>query len=191
MMGGVDDESEFDSQEHDKALPMRKQRILGGSLISIVVIGIGVAIFRYGAHQIRDAWQSPNWPTAQGTITRSSVGLNSGGSRRTWDFHRASIAYTFTVAGRTYQGERVRYSQSIRNQSNAAAGILFKYPLGKGVIVFYRPSDPSNCVLEPGGDIVLYLIPGAGLCLIGLGIYILFRLIWPGAKRAEKDTIEE
>ena len=145
----------------------------------LVFIGVGAALCWCGARLVQEARASRAWPTTQATITKSS-----SHPRLFWERHLSfvsSIAYAYKVAGRDYQGKKLRFSDVV-GRSSGAISDKSKYPLGKSVLVFYRPDNPANCVLEPGDDINLYLIPGAGLCLIGLGGVVFFRLIRRGAE---------
>jgi hypothetical protein len=58
----------------------------------------------------------------------------------------ADVHYEFSVAGKTYTGSRI--DLSVDSGNFQVAEILARYPAGKVVSVFYKPTNPNECILE-------------------------------------------
>ncbi len=59
------------------------------------------------------------------------------------------IKYQYTIAGKRYYSEQVTFTFVGNSDHNFARGYVRKYPVGRAVIVYYDPADPSFAVLEP------------------------------------------
>jgi hypothetical protein len=76
---------------------------------------------------------------------------------------RPFVKYTYAVAGRTYTASRVRYTAAPR-ESDTAAGVVARHPVGAPVRVYYDPGAPGEAVMYPGINgadlfVVLFLTP--------------------------------
>ncbi len=58
----------------------------------------------------------------------------------------ADVHYEFSVAGKTYSGSRI--DLSVDSGNFHVAETLARYPVGKIVSVFYKPTNPNECILE-------------------------------------------
>src|SRR6185295_13430861 len=56
------------------------------------------------------------------------------------------IEYEYSVAGRTYHGDRVSIGEDLGNFN--VADTIAKYPRGKAVTVYYNPNRREQAVLE-------------------------------------------
>jgi hypothetical protein len=118
---------------------------------------------------------SQGWPTTDGTIiTNRIVGQKikeyDGDYYSHFDVY---IRYQYSVNDISYSSTSVNSIDS----SFYPVDIASRYPVGKDVIVYYNPKNPSDAVLEPGFvdifkafDIFSYIIFGAGVYFIFLGI---------------------
>jgi hypothetical protein len=150
--------------------------ISGKPLLSLIT---GGAIFVIGIlfSDIPTMIASQGWPTTDGTIlTNRLVGQQfeeyDGDLYLNID---AYIRYQYSVNGILY------YSMSVNSInspfSDYPSEIASRYPVGKNVIAYYNPKDPSEAVLEQGFvdiyrafDIYSFLFFGAGIYFIFLGI---------------------
>ena len=117
--------------------------------------------------------RAAKWAQAPGRIVKSGVGAREHGFAGEAETVRniPLVAYTFSVGGREYRGERIVLGEVGESEIDA---MLTKYPVGKDVTVFYDPADPSNCALERGipsyvfsGCLWLTAIAAAGIA----GVY--------------------
>lgn len=100
------------------------------------------------------AADSVNWPHVTGTVRSSEVARSSHvslgrGVRHT--SHQASVEYGYQVDGVEYTGTRVAFTVSGGAAAEAKAQ-ADAFPPGYTTEVYYHPSDPSVCVLQPGWD---------------------------------------
>jgi len=101
--------------------------------------------------------QSKSWPTAKGVVVSSEVDRTYlAGAARFPPAYSAKIRFEYAVDGRKY------YTSNISSFSvtyNAGYGkALQKYPVGKGVDVYYKPDNPKISILEPGAQLANYII---------------------------------
>jgi hypothetical protein len=93
--------------------------------------------------------RAAKWAQTTGRIVRSAIGSREHGFAGEAETVRniPLVAYTFSVGGREYRGDRIVLGEVGASEIDA---MLTKYPAGKDVTVFYDPADPKNCVLERG-----------------------------------------
>ncbi|HEX3811176.1 MAG TPA: DUF3592 domain-containing protein [Rhizomicrobium sp.] len=96
------------------------------------------------------------WPTAQGRITSATARDHTeqfqGEPERTVTL--PIITYTFNVGSKTYTGSRFDVLDDGRNHVQE---LLDKYKPGTAVPVFYNPRDPSDCVLQRGAPVGMWM----------------------------------
>jgi hypothetical protein len=139
--------------------------IIAPGLFSLVFIGIGAAILRYGVSMSAKARQSLTWPTTEGEIAHSAVlyqpGTRSGDTTSAATF-KADVSYRYKVDGVDYSSERIALLD-LASSSGRAQGLVLRYPDGARVSVHYNPADHAEAVLEPGnvgGVTFLYFVGG-------------------------------
>jgi hypothetical protein len=93
--------------------------------------------------QIRAA----GYPTVTGVMQKSELG-ESTDDESTEYF--PVVQYSYTVAGKTYMGNRYRYGRESSNDKNWAIGIVAAHPVGSEVEVHHSPADPNDAVLVVG-----------------------------------------
>lgn len=110
-----------------------------------VVVMIGAMIANVGLKMRR----AGSWLQAQGWITRSKLAVRRppAGNEIGTAVNVPDVAYSFSVAGRGYQGKRVSFGD-ISGQFTEET--VRRYPVGSVVTVHYDPADPTDCVLERG-----------------------------------------
>ena len=154
---------------------MTEDRESTGAKVGNVVFGIlfslgGIAGIWYGVNTVLRASSMKNWPTAEAIVTQSKVRVqrpSSGGSSSTI----AEVRYRYKVEGRTYTSDRVTSAQYGSSDSSRAYGQVRTYPVGKEVLAYYNPDDPSYAVLETRWDkiyIIAFAAGAVGLLFGGL-----------------------
>jgi len=90
------------------------------------------------------------------------------GTKNTYIFYSAELAFRYRVNGRDYSTETIQFGQSIGSSdiSNAAV-LLLRYPAGAKAMVSYNPHDPARAVVKPGvnTDVAWYFVGGLVLIL--------------------------
>lgn len=145
--------------------PKTSRRIFG-----LIVLAIGVALaVPFGYEVMKSAGESTGWAHTDGTIRDSE--LVTVEQRDGSILYRAHIVYAYSVNGREYEAERIRFGteESASSVQDRAARWVEAYPPGKQVIVYYDPQSPADAVLEPGAyeDAYVLLVFGIVLTVAG------------------------
>lgn len=126
---------------------------------------------------VRGVWRghaSRGWPTVPGRVVRSATETTVStdrDTRRTTATHAARIAVQYTVAGRAYETETLRFGQTAGSSDPSEAALLrLRYPRGSAVTVAYDPSAPAIAAVEPGLHAEAFWLPGAGLAFVAAGV---------------------
>ena len=143
-------------------------------LLSLMIGGV---IFAAGIYfsDIPRMIASPGWPTTEGTIASNRL-MGVRFEEYDGDFYTqydAYIRYQYSVNGITYDSLSINSIETHGYPSSFAS----RYPVGKDVVVYYNPKDPSEAVLEPGFadifkafDVFSYFFFGGGIYFIYVGI---------------------
>lgn len=122
------------------------------------------------------------WPRAPGTITTShledvqtTIRDNRGFSRRI-TVAAPIVKFTYTFQGRELQGDRVsRFDMAFTKEP------LSRYPLGRAVMVYCDPDDPTTAYLEapqsPAAKV--FGVLGYAFVLLGIAVPLVARLLTP------------
>jgi len=152
------------------------QNLLGQPFLRIVAGG-AILLFGIFLTDIPTMVMSSGWPATEGNVVTNRL---VGTSVREWTgnlytVRQVFISYQYFVNGSAYSSSAINSIDSpfhLYPTSYAS-----RYPVGKDVIVYYNPRDPSEAVLEPGFvdvyetfDLVSLIVLGAGIYLISLGI---------------------
>lgn len=106
--------------------------------------------------------ESDRWPVVPGRIVASAVIEDGEGDPS------PAIAYTWTVKGQTYRGDRIRLGAHGSWEANE---ICSRHPVGATVDVAYDPTDPSKACLareRTRGAWGLLILPLAGLVMFAV-----------------------
>lgn len=125
-------------------------------LIPLVFIIVSIYVVMVSARSLRKANGSLRWQSTSGQIlsprkrtVHYANGARHGGG--TYEAEVSDVNYSYTVDGTEYTGERISYGVGGAHGSSKKAHA--KFPPGSTVKVYYNPSDPSEAVLEPGGQL--------------------------------------
>lgn len=155
------------------------------TLFMLLLLSLGSGLLLTASREFMESLEAMSWPTAVGRVTRSELKIEThkirtrsdNGIRRsaTEDTFVPLIDYTFEVGGKQFQGTR---TTSVRGGTLADRSSieekLRKYPIGQSVTVSYNPSDPEQCLLEPGRWGGFLLLVALSLFLIVFSCAMLF-----------------
>jgi hypothetical protein len=133
-----------------------------------------VLMFDVGmAHSLYRQYESRNYPSVTGTITRSEV--VSHHSSKDGTSYNAVIEYQFEAGGRKLVGNKIRLGTTASSHANAVAAVNAR-PVGSTVPVFYNPTNPQESLLSPGIEgldfmFLLFLTP-FNMVMFGFWIWI-------------------
>lgn len=157
----------------------------------LIVVGvlliIGLAFGAIGGRQIVTGIASRSWPSVEGTVTNTTVDVDTTRSRRSNSNRRrtttsyfAVVEYSYTVNGRTFTSDRISAGEPQHGTSNRAAAdsFLTRYPKGGGVSVYYDPRDPASAVLQKGAaGVASWFMALGGLAALGGAGWITWRTL--------------
>ena len=135
-------------------------------MIGICFFAVGVGILCSGINNLLMANQAKTWPTTEGTIKSSKCVyyyvMNESSSYFTY------VNYSYTVAGKSYQGDRIAFGYSGSWWRGPNQKIADRLSSAKTVLVRYDPDKPSMAVLSCGlnGATIITLFTGSWLLLM-------------------------
>ena len=118
------------------------------ALFLLLLGGLGL-FFGIGILHLPMAVASLSWPTVEGLIISSEVyeGCCGEYSEGWWP----EVSYGYSVGETAYVSDKVEILDvGDSSTSYFAQQVILRYPVGKQVMVYYNPEDPSMAVLEPG-----------------------------------------
>jgi hypothetical protein len=109
---------------------------------------------------IGQSW-SMGFPSVPGRVLASEIESDSDGEGTTYV---AKIRYQYTVDGKTYESDRVRFGQMASSDHDAAADAVEAHPVDGPCTVYYNPRNPATSVLQTGVSgqdlfVALFLVP--------------------------------
>jgi hypothetical protein len=134
------------------------------------ILSGALALF-VGARNCVRAYESINWPTTRGIVQTSSVEYRSG-TKGGGTYH-AHVLYNYNLNGTAFSRDRVAYGDYGSSNPSHAQEIVNRYPVGKNVTIYYMPSRPEECLLEPGIKLQAWAIPVFGMLFLSIGIAML------------------
>ncbi len=151
------------------------RRRLGGWIFLFVG---GPVLLAAGGWTAWEGLEARGWPGDEGRVLASEVVKKRKGRRE------ARVHYSYQVAGRSYEADRVACGAmgsflSLLPFLGDAEATAARYPPGAAVTVRHDPADPSRAVLEtpfPWGGLGM---AGIGLVLVGLGLRDVRRFLGP------------
>jgi hypothetical protein len=144
--------------------------MLSGVVFGLVFVAVGAVVAFFGVRTFQNAQASQDWPSVRGQVTESRVGTHDSDGTT---MYSAEIVYEYTVNGRNYINDRVRFGEGSSSNPRPAHNTVAEYPVGAGVDVYYSPDDPLNAVLEPGtSGFGVWALPGMGGCFALSGLLV-------------------
>jgi hypothetical protein len=149
----------------------------GLTIFCAIFMSIGSILLFIGGRALWRGWRSSKWPTARGVIvyghraqSEETLPAESEDQASVNTKNDGHLVYRFEVGGRTHFSNNRRFGQLAGSDSDWAANIAEKYPLGREVTVWYRPDNPDFATLEPGASKEALWTPGAGAAFFLFGL---------------------
>lgn len=144
-------------------------QILLGAGLAVIGLVIAAAMFLAGRRLTARAEAARNWTQVPARIESSEVKPHgkSGFEPR--------ITYSYSVAGKTYSGKRVRMGAWSSDRAEAEA-MASRFPAGSEATVRYDPHQHDFAVLLPEADAKTYTVGAVvlGLCFLIVGAVVAF-----------------
>ena len=110
-------------------------------MLMLIVLVLFPVLILMAWNKSRLSKASASWPSAPGVVTAS------GRKKVAWRI-QPSVTYRYEVAGRSFDSSRVTFAELIPVAETEP--VLFRYPPGRAVNVYYNPANPAQAILEPG-----------------------------------------
>lgn len=127
----------------------------------------GALLSWFGIRSLLRAEDSVKWPTAHGVVQSSSLEYHTG--NKGGGTYHAHVLYSYSLDGSNFSGDRIAYGDYGSSDPSHAQGIINRYPVGTKVTVHYMPSNPEECLLEPGIAPQALVLPGLGILFFVAG----------------------
>lgn len=142
------------------------------SLIALGVVWMAGFVFIH-FRAVGKAKASETWPTTIGKLVSSEVVVEECRDGEGSDWYNPVVAYSYTAAGRTIEGSRIRFGNVRRGSRKKAEAVLAPYRAGAPVTVRYNPENPEEAVLETQRPGPLYLVLAlGGLVFVAVGLIL-------------------
>ena len=113
----------------------------------IILIGLGIFLYRRSQQGKAAKEAAQSWPGTMGTVLMSSVqSKHTGKSTSIYPV----VVYQFEVNGKTYQSQTIKAGEQFFNVRvmGQAQETVNRYPIGAQVMVYYNPANPQESALE-------------------------------------------
>jgi hypothetical protein len=134
------------------------------SLLGLMLFPISAFRFAQGEFLCAQAIASRDWPTVQGTVTKSAMRRRYADHGVTWAL---DFACNYQVGGQAYVVEHVQFGIGRTSSRDLILGFTEKYPVGANVAVRYDPASPEIAALESSEEMARY------------GLKLALGLFWP------------
>ena len=136
------------------------------AIFGLCLFAVGIAVLSSGISSLVMDNQAQSWATTEGTIISSRCLDYSD-----WDngsSYFTHVDYRYTVAGKSYQGDRIAFGYSGSWWRRPNQKIADRLSSAKTVLVRYDPDKPAMAVLSCGlnGSTVRTLFIGTWLLLV-------------------------
>lgn len=137
-----------------------------------VFFAIGFLILGIGLYSLRMSYLAKNWPTTDGTVTLCEVQSSTDSNKNTYE---AIVKYRYSVAGSTYDGNRIAFGYSGSSLRSAHQEIADRLTGVKTVVVRYDPKNASRSVLTYGlnRSTIILLVFGSTWVVFVAGLSLL------------------
>lgn len=143
---------------------------------------VGVPFLWIANHVFARDRNIAGWPRAPGVVLGSCVSKSSekykdrDGHYRDYTACRPAVRYSYTVEGRTLEGDSIARSlDGFAMDESSARKLVDRYPANREVMVLYDASDPAKAHLEvkrSTGAVILFAFGcvwlAIGALLVGL-----------------------
>lgn len=124
-----------------------KLQVMGFTIFISLFFIVGFGLLGFGVNSLYRGRQALSWPSVEGRLLECRLHENSGSDSNTWE---VKVRYSYSVAGQKLEGNRVAFGYSGSSTHEEHQGIYEKLTSGSGVMVHYKPDNPSDSVLAAG-----------------------------------------
>jgi hypothetical protein len=150
-------------------------------IAAVLIILMGLGLIQDRVRLLLVGQDSLDWPSVTGVVTGAAASPLAGAQAGPgW---RIRITYEYKVDGRSFSGERLRFSRRLGGRTQVQAKqALLSYVPGGPVNVHFDPADPARSVILPGPDLRAWF----GL-FVGLGMVAIAITFWTVPTRSQRQ----
>ena len=127
---------------------------IAGALFSLLFIAIGVGVTNFTfVKPLKLQQQAERWMAVDATVLDSNVREHRGDDSTTYSVY---IAYEYEYRGRTWQGDRFRFTSGSSSGRSGKAQVVRQFPKGHRFQVFIDPEQPWESVVQRNAGTTLY-----------------------------------
>jgi hypothetical protein len=168
----------------------RVSGFFGSLFVVLMFVGIGGVFAGIAAFQLKEYFESSEWPVTEGNITALSIAQDYDSDSGTT--YRANIEYVYRVNEVDYYGSRYQFGGDIWSSDyGRAEAIVDAYEIGQDVLVYYNPEDPNASVLLREVDWLLWLFFAIGAVLFVIGLGVAFASVINGLRGMRKPKVDD
>jgi len=153
------------------------------TVLFAMFILIGALILLFSLMGAMQSMEISEWPSTEGTVTDGNVYSEwfSTGKHISNGYYMyyPRVTYTYNVSGVEYHCDNIWRLDHQSRSANEAYGVIYSYPQGMNVTVYYNPSNPSQAVLDRTEEVSPMAPIAIGVALLALGVggtvYVLSR----------------
>jgi hypothetical protein len=145
--------------------------IVFGWLIPVSLMLVGMGVLGFGSWQLNRASLSEWWSSVPGTILSSEIQEISRHEEADSNY-RVNVRYVYTVDGKKYEGNRLRFGFASYDDRWAAEQEKLRFASGNEVQVLYDPENPSQAVLIKGAGGGVWIPFAIGAAMTGIGLIL-------------------
>jgi hypothetical protein len=167
---------------------LRHKTSVGASLLFSGLLVLGCIIAWVNVADIYTGWRSNDWPSAVAVVTSATIRQTSQprSSGAAWT---PEITYSYQVDGVVYESSGIRFgSMESTDREWVERQVNERFAVGKELVAFYDPENPSRAVIEKGYDPFLMAYVLLGLVFAAVGAFYVNELYhdWDGSKADER-----
>jgi hypothetical protein len=145
-------------------------------------IMIGGFVLPFSLMGAMDSMEISGWPSTEGTVVDGTVysdWFSGSHDAPGYYLYYPRVTYTYNVSGWEYQCDNIWRLDHQSRIPNEAYGVIYSYPSGMNVTVYYDPSNPSHAVLDKTEEVSPFAAVAVGVTLLAIGVggivYVLHR----------------
>jgi hypothetical protein len=149
------------------------------TVVGPVITSLAGALFlRRGLSERDKGVRMQHWANVAGVVSAAEVVRKRETSPQVDDYavttrYRPAITFEYVVDGRTFRGQRVSVIEWEASPRGVADQVVAEYPVGRKVVVYYDPLNPSDAVLDRTHAV------GAPVLAIAIGVVLIVAgLVW-------------
>jgi|TARA_Y100000310_G_C20564064_1_gene754556 hypothetical protein len=123
-----------------------------------------------------NAFTTRSWNTTVGMVYSSEIEFATASLGATGGaFYSPDVTYRYQIAGTSYSGHSIYYSDQALLSFEAAQRLVDRFPTGEVTTVYYNPGNPEETVLLPGPSPLMWMLFAPAILFLVMGQRIVLR----------------